>query len=411
MRQTLPEPPESRYEVLALFTGSMLGASLVLMSTGTLLPFLEAAFHIGKAQLGLVLSAQLLGAVFTTALCGMLTDRFGDKAVVLWSGIVMGVALMLAGAVHNFVWLIFWLVIYGVAYSAVTPAGSHAIIFFFKKEDRGLAMGLRQCGVPLAGVVGSLLLPAIALRFNYGPALATAGVITFIACASASFLYREPKELQGERVSLRAMLSELIQIARDARLIYLTINGMILLCAQVAVMAFFAITLVHEARYAIPAAVAAFAISQIAAVAGRLSWGWSSDAVFKGSRAIPLAIVCVFTALVAFWVSTITPETPAATIVLIAAVLGFCAEGWFGLGVIALAEVGGEEHSGSALGFALTWMFVAAFIAPLMFGAVAEAQGYVVAWRWLAVFELLGIPPALLASAILRRTAAVEAVR
>lgn len=136
MRQTLPEPLEPRYEVLALFTLSMLGASLAVMSTGTLIPFFEAAFHAGRTQLGLVMSIQVVGAVFTTALSGMLTDRFGDKVVVLWSGVFMGVALILAGAVPNFGWLLFWLMMYGIGYSAVTPAGSHAIIFFFEKKDR-----------------------------------------------------------------------------------------------------------------------------------------------------------------------------------------------------------------------------------------------------------------------------------
>ena len=124
----------------------------------------------------------------------------------------MGLALIAASAVHTYPWLLFWLMIYGIGYSAVTPAGSHAIIFFFKKADRGLAMGLRQCGVPLAGVLGSLALPAIALRFDYGWALAAAGIVTIIVCAGASFYYREPAELQGEHESLRAMFAALLRM-------------------------------------------------------------------------------------------------------------------------------------------------------------------------------------------------------
>jgi len=406
MKQTLPKPLEPRYEVLALFTISMLGASLMIMSTGTLLPFFEQAFHVGRALLGVLLSVQLLGAVLTTALSGMLTDRFGDKHVVLWSGLFMGVALVFAGLVHNFGWLLFWLLLYGIGYSAVTPAGSHAIIFFFNKHDRGLAMGLRQCGVPLAGVAGSLFMPAIAMRFAYPAALATAGVLTILACSAASYFYREPKQLQGERVPVRAMLLEMLECSRDVRLIYLAITGMVLLSAQVALMAFLTVTLVRDAHYAISAAVTIFAISQVAAIGGRLSWGWISDRIFKGSRAIPLAIVCALTAAVAYLVSTITPQAPAMFVAIVAAALGFCAEGWLGVEVIAVAEVGGEEHSGSALGVVLTWMFIAAFIAPPVFGALAQAHNYVFAWRSLAVFELLGIPPAILASSYIRRMAA-----
>jgi MFS family permease len=188
---------EPRYEVLALFTVAMLGASLLVMSTGTLTPFIESRLHIGAAQLGLLLSAQMVGAVLTTSVAGMLTDRFGDKVVVLWSGLFMGTSLLLAAAIPNFAWLLFWLCMYGIGYAAVTPAGSHAIVFFFKKEDRGFAMGLRQCGVPLAGLLGSIILPAIALRFDYQWALVAAGLVTIAACATASEFYREPKSLRG----------------------------------------------------------------------------------------------------------------------------------------------------------------------------------------------------------------------
>ncbi len=402
--------PESRYEVLALFTGAMVGASIFVMATGTLLPFLESAFGLGQTQLGLILSVQIAGAVLMTAVAGILTDRFGDKSVVLWTGLIMGLSLIAAAAVHNFSWLLFWLFIYGLGFAAVTPSGSHAIVFFFKKEERGIAMGVRQCGVPLAGVIGSVLLPAIAAHFHYQWALIAAGVITLVSCGLASLLYREPHELEGERVSVRSMLGEMLVIARDVRLIFLTLASMALVCSQLALMAFLTLTLVREARYSITIAVAMFTLSQVAAIAGRVSWGWSSDRIFGGSRALPLAIVCGVTAVVATATSYFSPSTPGWMVALVCAALGFSAEGWFGVAVIGFAEIGGEEHAGTSLGVALTCVFLAGFVAPTLFGALAEAHGYPFAWRSLAFLELLAIVPAILASAFMRQlTAAAKA--
>jgi MFS family permease len=390
--------PESRYEVLALFTGAMVGASLFIVATGALMPFFRSALHLGQTQLGLLLSIQMIGSVATTSVAGALTDRFGDKAVVFWSGAVMGVALIAASLVETFSWLIFWLLVYGIGYAAVTPAGSHAIIFFFKKADRGFAMGVRQCGVPLAGVIGSLLLPAIAVRLEYRGALAAAGVLTLFACSIASGLYREPRELLGERISIRAMIAEMILIAREARLILLTLASMILICGQFALIGFLTLTFVHQAGYALPLAVALFTLSQLAAVAGRLAWGWMSDHLFAGSRTLPLAVVCLLVALVAFGVSNVGPATPVWLGAIVATALGFTAEGWLGVGVVGLAEIGGEEHAGSALGVGLTWTLLAATLTPVLFGAIAQAHGLVTAWRWLALLEALGLVPALLAS-------------
>ena len=54
------------------------------------------------------------------------------------------------------------------------------------------------------------------------------------------------------------------------------------------------------------------------------------------------------TALALAALSLVTPQTPLWAVVVLALVMGFSAEGWFGLSVIAFAEIGGEEHSGSA---------------------------------------------------------------
>jgi MFS family permease len=398
--------PESPYEVLALFAGAMVAASIFVVGTGTVTPFLKTAFGLGQTQLGLVLSVELVGSLLATAVAGGLTDRFGDKRVVLWSGWVMGIALICASLVHNFHWILGWMMLYGVGYAAVTPAGSHAIVFFFKKEARGFAMGVRQCGVPLAGVIGSLMLPAIAIHFGYQWSIAIAGIVTIAACTAASTLYREPEELHGERISFRALLADMLRVAGDARLILLTLTSMTLVSAQMAMFAFLALTFAHQAGFPIGIAVLVFTVSQIAAMVGRIAWGWASDKIFHGSRSLPLVVVCAMAALCVFGVSLVSAHTTLWEAVVLAALLGFSAEGWFGVAVIGIAEIGGEEHSGSALGVSLTFIFFAAFAAPTVFGAIAQSSGYAFAWRALAIVVALGVVPALLSSAVVRRLSA-----
>jgi MFS family permease len=392
--------PESRFEVLALFTGAMIGSSLFLVATGALGPFFRSELHLNPVQVGSILSVELIGSVAMTSVAGLLTDRFGDKALVLWSGAVMGVALIAASFATNFTWLVAWLLVYGVGYAAVTPAGSHAIIFFFPKTERGLAMGIRQCGVPAAGLLGSLLLPVIALHFHYRGALAAAGVLTLAACSIASLLYREPVELQGERISLRALLVEMLEIAREGPLILLTIASMILAAGQFALIGFLTLTFVRSAHYALPLAVGLFSVSQASAIAGRIAWGRASDWIFGGSRMLPLAVVCVLVAGLSLALAQVGPATPVWLAIALAAALGFTAEGWFGVGIIGFAEIGGEEHSGSALGVGLTWTLAAAMVTPVLFGAVVDARGFDVAWRWLALLTALGTIPALLGSSL-----------
>ena len=362
------------------------------------MPFFRDSLHLDQSQLGWVLSVQFAGSVAMTSAAGLLTDRFGDKAVVLWSGVLMGIALIAAGLHANYWWLLSFLLLYGVGYAAVTPAGSHAIIFFFTRERRGIAMGIRQCGVPAAGVVGSLLLPFVAHRYGYQGALIAAGALTLVGGGIASRFYREPAELQGERVSLRTMLGGMLSIARESRLILMTLTSMVLITGQLALVGFWTLTLMHRAGYSLGIALALYTVSQLAAIAGRLSWGLLSDHMFKGSRALPLATVCVLVAIIAFGIAAVGTGTPVWIAALLSIAIGFTAEGWLGVSVIGFAEIGGEEHSGSALGVGLTWTLLAGFATPAIFGALIQTYGFDVAWRLLAALQICGIVPALLAS-------------
>jgi sugar phosphate permease len=199
-------------------------------------------------------------------------------------------------------------------------------------------------------------------------------------------------------MALRAMLAEMLQIARESRLILLTLTSMVLVAGQLALIGFFTLTLVHRADYPLSLALELFTLSQVAAIFGRLSWGWLSDHLFAGSRALPLATVCVLVAAIAFAFGSVTAETPLWWAAFLAASLGFTAEGWLGVSVIGFAEIGGKEHSGSALGVGLTWTLLAAFVTPALFGALAQVHGFEVAWRSLALLQILGVVPALLAS-------------
>jgi sugar phosphate permease len=123
-----------------------------------------------------------------------------------------------------------------------------------------------------------------------------------------------------------------------------------------------------------------------------------SDHLFNGSRALPLASVCVLVALVSLGLGAVNAGTPLWVAALLAFALGFTAEGWLGLSVIGFAEIGGQEHAGSALGLGLTWTLLAGFATPALFGALAQVHGFDVAWRSLALLEACGVVPALLAS-------------
>jgi MFS family permease len=85
---------------------------------------------------------------------------------------------------------------------------------------------------------------------------------------------------------------------------------------------------------------------------------------------------------------------PLAALAGVAVLLGAAAEGWFGIAIVAMAEVGGEEHAGSALGFGLTWVMAMAIVTPTVFQWIMESVGIPTAWHALAALSLAGVIPA-----------------
>ncbi|MBV8637303.1 MAG: MFS transporter [Candidatus Eremiobacteraeota bacterium] len=395
LRQTA-HPTESRYEILGLFTASMIAASMIVVAVGALLPYVSKAFPAETAHISILITALLFGATLTNAVSGAATDRFGDKRVLVACGIIMGCALLASSAIANFTWLAVWFVIYGMGFAAINPVGSHAILFFFKPQERGLAMGVRQMGMPLGGVLGAIVIAIAADYYGYRGALATVGALVLIITLSAAAMYREPSQLHGTPVRAGVLLKDMLLIGRDPRLILITLTCIVLFAAQVALMGFFPWTLVHVLHTTPSFACLVFVITQFAAAAGRLGWGWASDRIFHGRRMMPLAITCVLCALAALIVADIG-NLPMSALGGIAVLLGISAEGWFGVAVVAMAEVGGEEHAGSALGFGLTWVMGTGIVTPAIFQAIMQGAGIPAAWETLAVLSLCGVIPAVAA--------------
>ncbi|GAC1547898.1 MAG: MFS transporter [Candidatus Velthaea sp.] len=383
------------YRVLALMTGAQIGTAVVQQGLGSLSPALLKEFHLTNAQLGASFTALAIGSALFTVLAGIVVDRYGERPVILWGGIALGLSLIAAAAIPVYPWLVFWLFIFGVTYAAQTPAGGRAVLAWFA-SDRGLAMSIRQAGVPLGGAIGAVLLPAVAFHLNYRWSLAIGGIIGAISSVLAAWFYVEPARLPGETKKMRALLRGMWQRARTPQTILFTLACMILVSAQSISNAFFTVTAVVEAHASPVIAGAAFAFAQLCAVGGRIVWGRLSDGVFRGDRALPLATIALVVAIDAFALAH--AGTNVVMLFIVAGILGFSAAGWNGVFAAAMAEIGGADYAGSILGLGLTFVFLASAAAPPLFGALADLYGLPAAWTALALFALAGIVPPLLAA-------------
>lgn len=382
-----------RWRVLTLMTTAQAGASVVQQALGSLSPIFVAAFGLSKAQLGVIFTALMLGSALFVGAAGVFTDRWGERRMVLFSGMAMTCALLAATLFASYAWIVACIGVFGAGYAASTPAGGRAILAWFDR-DRGFAMGIRQTGVPVGGLLGALTLPLVAHVAGYRGAFAFAAAIVAVTTLIAYAGYREQRDDGAPAITLASVVRGMHALARDPRLIGVTLTCMILVSAQAAMNAFLTVTGVAVVGTSAAVAALAFACAQGAAACGRLAWGYVSDRVLRGERLIPFAAICLLAALASAALA-LTYFGAVAALFVAAIVLGFSAAGWNGLMAATISEIGGSERAASALGIALTAIFLASSAAPTGFGALADHTSLRVAWLATAALTVLGVAPVL----------------
>jgi len=381
--------------MLAIMTLAQIGASVVQQGYGSLAPSIVRFFHINKAQFGFTMTALAFGSALTVAIGGAFVDRFGERAVTVFAGCGICASLVIGALVPSYAWLVTWLFVLGLVYATLTPAGGRAILTWFA-SDRGFAMSIRQMGVPIGAVLGGLLMPALAVRYDYQAALIGGGVLALVLTAGSALFYRDPEGREFPQTHLRHVFAGMKVIARDPRTIWFTTACAILSAVQQVMNAFIALTATTRVHTSIALAALAFVAAQSAAIAGRAIWGRMSDGFFQGDRVVPVMWMCGIVVAASIGLALTTPGN-LWVLFGCAFALGFAGAGWNGLFAAALAEIGGARFAGSAIGVGLTAIFLTGAFAPWGFGDLADRFGLVVAWLLLAAVSAAALIPSALA--------------
>ena len=390
-------------------TGAQAGASIVQQALGVLAPFLILQYSLSAAQLGALFTLLYLGSATFTAVSGVLTDRLGERTMVAISGTIMTIALVAAAAIPNYVWLVCWMFLYGAGYAAQTPAGGRAILTWFTR-DRGFAMGVRQTGVPLGGLIGAAFMPFVAFRFGgYRGALFATAIIVAVSTAAACLLYRDAPVDRPPLVNMRELLAGMRRLARDPRLVAVTLTCMVLVNTQIAANSFLTLTAIHTIHATPAYATAAFACSFTAATIARLFWGWFSDRFMPGNRIGLLGILAALAGVATLIFAVLGPGL-AAFLIPSAMFIGFVGVGWNGVMAAALAEIGGQDRAGSALGLNLTVIYGVSALSPLLFGSITDHTSLKTAWFCVTALCFAGVLPVIWLKGLQRRGVAGSSI-
>jgi sugar phosphate permease len=375
--------------MLSLLTLAHALGSLAALAVAPLAPFLLDGLGLSRVEIGLLLPAVYLGGVVLSLPAGSLTERYGVRRPLAAGLVLIAMAVALTAFVRIVLPLLALLVIAGFGFSILNPTTGRAIYDWFPARERGLAMGVKQAGLTLGGIVSALLLPPIARALGWQAAVLLGACLPFSTALLVLSCYREAPGRLAQVTPGRPPLAELTPLVRRSGVMVVLACGLGLGIVQSSLLAYlvlyardtFALSSVDAARL--------LALAHVGGAAGRLGWGVVSDRFFEGRRRPGLALNALVAALglVVFGLGGTLSPLWAATV---AFATGLGAFGWVGLFFALMAEIGGARFAGLMTGLGVIFAWGGVLVGPPLFGVLVEAtDSYQIGWLGLSALAIL----------------------
>ncbi len=373
---------------LTLLVMAHLAGTVNIVSVLAMAPVISDDLQLSATEFGFFVTAYYSAQAFWSLPAGALVDRYGVGRVLGCAHVIMGAGSLLLVYAGNYALSLAGLFLMGIGYSMTNPATSAGVLSWFPAERRGTAMGIKQVGVPLGGVIaaGSGALATVDSWQTIMIVTALGIFLNGVLCLYLIRFHRPP-----EKGELRA-IGNLRAVFRIPRVqIYMVICALTN-TGQTNFFAFLTLFLREAANASQPIAGLAIGLAQASSAFARIGWGIVSDKWYRRRRGLLMTMIC-----------------GAATVLL--AAMAFVGPGWglwLGLGLAFLlgitiasfapvaqaisVEMVDPRLSGSAMGYTMTGVHIGGMVGPPLFGAVIDISGsYGAGWLFTAAFTGLGV--------------------
>ena len=379
-----------RWFLLTILTVAYGMGAFGMLGVSPLTPSLVEGFHLTRLQVAFIVPSVYVGGLLFSLPAGRLADRWGVRPTFL-GGLALGAGgLALAGAAPAFSLFLVCLFLAGIGWSVVNPVLGKAIVDLFPVRERGVAMGIKQMGLTVGGVISALVLPRVAAAWSWRAAIAVCA-LTMGAPVLASWRTLAPlaaARAEGTAVAGAPRADNWWWLRRPP-LLTLFGAGLALGMVQSAVLAYLPLYGVEVLGLGAVAAGGLVAAAQAGGAAARVGLGAASDR-WLGGRRPPWLVVSSLIGAAVFASYAMRPTLDGVTAAALAFAAGIGAHGWVGVYFIASAEAGGPRQSGLLSGVSFAAIVVGLLAGAPCFGGILQAtDSYRAAWGAFAALSVL----------------------
>jgi MFS transporter, DHA2 family, multidrug resistance protein len=143
--------------ILTIVLSTTIYAGSVLISSA-LLPQLQGALSATQDEVSWVMTFNIVATAVATPMTGWLADRFGPRAIMIWSAFLFAVSTFMCGASNSLEELIFWRIVQGAAGAPLVPLGQTILLDSSPRSQHAAVMSI----FGMANMIGPSLGPMFA---------------------------------------------------------------------------------------------------------------------------------------------------------------------------------------------------------------------------------------------------------
>jgi predicted MFS family arabinose efflux permease len=382
--------PRASWIILGLILLVQILSPMGYYGLSALAPFILEDWGISRLQLGLLLSAFSTGTFLLAYPAGIFTDRIGVRKILIAGQIGVGTFIVLAPWLNEYLLVLSALLLAGLAYGLVNPAGSKAVYTWFPSNRRAAALSLKQISLPLCGVVSGLALPPMAQSLGWRETWMSIGLAVLAGVVITFFVYSDPPVSDAPATHDQGHSSSPLGLLLSGKILRLAFSCFLLTGIQLCWHSYLAIFLKEHLQIKVVVAGTYIALMQGSAIAGRPLLGVLSDSLFGGERRGVLMIVVFAGFGLSLWFAVLPTDAPAWVVTSIVVLFGLTGVGWHGVHLAWMTELASPDTAGAASGLWICSAHLGIILLVPIFGKLVDLSGtFALGWAFTALLYCL----------------------
>lgn len=369
------EKPSLRDLLLVVFftTAALTLSSMAVLWIPAIAPAVANDLDISPSLIGYQFTLAYIGAMTSSLLVGGFVQRYGSWRISqsALGMLAVGHLILMTGHLEL---MVIGSIATGFGYGMMNPPAMELLNRVATPSNRNLVFSVRFTGVPIGGVLASLVAPSLTLAMGWQTTMLVVGALGIVLFAAMQPLRaRFDIDRRQDATLIRDPFSGLRLVLQSRALLLISFTGLCFGAVQLSLMSFTVTLLVDEVGWNLVTAGVALSCVQVAGVIGRLSWGAIADKL-RSSTAV-LIIIGSTTTIASLIASQIGADWPNIVVFVFFFAFGLTAIGWNGVFASEAARISPPGTIGRATGAVMFITFSGVLLGPVVFSLLYQVTG------------------------------------